>query len=44
MHRNLNDTHGGEMVLGGTDSRHIDGDLTYIPLTKESYWQIKMDG
>ena len=42
--RNMNDTHGGELVLGGTDSSHFDGSLTYISLTKETYWQIKMDG
>ncbi len=35
---------GGELLLGGTDPTHFVGDLTYVPLTAETYWQFNMDG
>jgi hypothetical protein len=31
----------GEMTLGGIDSNHYTGELTYVPLTQESYWETK---
>merc|ERR1712028_196821 len=33
----------GEMTLGGIDSNHYTGDLTYVNLTQESYWETKLD-
>ena len=33
----------GEMTLGGIDSNHYTGDLTYVDLTQESYWETKLD-
>ena len=42
--RNLNNSNGGELLLGGTDTSHYDGTLNVINLTKETYWQVKMDG
>ena len=36
-------TLGGELTLGGYDSKLFKGDLTYVPLTHRNYWQIKMD-
>ena len=42
--RNENSTVGGELLLGGTDPNHFVGNLTYIPLSAETYWQFKMDG
>ena len=33
----------GEMTLGGIDSNHYTGELTYVPLTQESYWETKLD-
>jgi len=34
----------GEMTLGGLDSNHYEGDLTYVDLTSETYWETKLDG
>ncbi|GAV89651.1 Asp domain-containing protein, partial [Cephalotus follicularis] len=30
---------GGELVLGGSDPNHYTGKPTYVPVTKEGYWQ-----
>nr|CCC33063.1 cathepsin D-1 [Dermanyssus gallinae] len=34
---------GSELVLGGIDPKHYKGDITYAPLTRESYWQFRVD-
>lgn len=34
---------GGEMTLGGLDPTHYTGDISYVPLTNETYWEFKMD-
>lgn len=34
---------GSEVIFGGTDSSHYTGQITWIPLTSATYWQIKMD-
>lgn len=33
----------GEMDLGGIDSKHYTGALSYVPLTNETYWVTNMD-
>ena len=34
---------GGELLLGGTDPNHYTGELKFVDLTEETYWQFKMD-
>ena len=34
----------GEITLGGSDPTHFVGQLSYVPVVDEGYWQIKMDG
>jgi cathepsin D len=34
----------GELVLGGIDATHFSGDLHYVPLSSESYWELGLDG
>ncbi|XP_011210080.2 lysosomal aspartic protease [Bactrocera dorsalis] len=36
-------TQGGELTLGGVDSNHYVGELTYVPVVSEGYWQFNMD-
>jgi len=33
----------GELTLGGIDSAHYTGDITWVPLLAATYWEIKMD-
>jgi len=44
--KNLANTTGayGEITLGGSDPTHFVGQLSYVPVVGEGYWQIKMDG
>lgn len=43
LDRNPDKAPGGELTLGGMDSRHYVSPITYVPLTKDGYWQFKMD-
>ena len=34
----------GELEIGGIDRAHYSGDLTWIPLSSDTYWETKLDG
>merc|ERR1712070_285347 len=34
---------GGEMTLGGTDSAHYTGEISYVPVSRAKYWQVTVD-
>lgn len=38
-----NSQQGSEVVFGEIDNSHYTGDITWVPLTSATYWQIKMD-
>eukprot|EP00916_Digyalum_oweni_P006147 GHVL01010606.1.p1 GENE.GHVL01010606.1~~GHVL01010606.1.p1 ORF type:complete len:506 (+),score=86.70 GHVL01010606.1:161-1678(+) len=39
----LGDESAGELVLGGYSDDHYTGDINWIPLAAETYWDIKLD-
>eukprot|EP01095_Lingulamoeba_sp_RSL-Kostka_P003288 TRINITY_DN14292_c0_g1_i1.p1 TRINITY_DN14292_c0_g1~~TRINITY_DN14292_c0_g1_i1.p1 ORF type:complete len:391 (+),score=148.86 TRINITY_DN14292_c0_g1_i1:35-1207(+) len=43
LNHNPKGTPGGEITLGGYNPDRITGDITYVNLTHETYWEFKMD-
>jgi len=39
----IGDNQDGELTIGGYDSTKFKGNLTYVPLMKTTYWEIKLD-
>ncbi|KAG9467652.1 cathepsin E [Eleutherodactylus coqui] len=43
MSRDPNSQEGGELVLGGYDASRFSGQLNWVPVTVQGYWQIQVD-
>ncbi|KAF6253148.1 aspartic proteinase [Scenedesmus sp. NREL 46B-D3] len=43
LSRDPSSASGGEMVLGGMDEAHYTGEHTWVPVTREAYWQFQLD-
>ena len=44
LQKDGNGTSGGEIIFGGIDKTKYTGDLTYVPVSGERYWQFTLDG
>nr|AAI53793.1 Cathepsin E2 [Xenopus laevis] len=43
MSRDPNSPVGGELVFGGFDASRFSGQLNWVPVTNQGYWQIQLD-
>lgn len=44
LNRHTEEEEGGEIVFGGVDSKHYEGEHTYVPVTQKGYWQVGIFG
>ncbi|WOK97886.1 aspartic proteinase oryzasin-1-like [Canna indica] len=42
FNRNAEEGDGGEIVFGGVDPNHYNGEHVYVPITRKGYWQFNM--
>lgn len=40
LNRRANEKNGGEIVFGGIDPNHHEGNHTFVPVTRKGYWQV----
>jgi len=43
LNRDQEDSNGGQLILGGTDESLYTGEMSYVPLSSKTYWQVNMD-
>jgi len=43
LNQQQKDGKGGELTLCGTDPNHYTGELTYVPVTKQAFWEFTVD-
>ncbi|MBN3304474.1 CATEA protein, partial [Amia calva] len=43
LNRNSDYSGGGEILFGGIDESHFSGELHWVPVTNQGYWQILLD-
>lgn len=43
LNRDAGAGEGGELTLGGMDEAHYTGDISWVPLTAETYWQFAFE-
>ena len=42
LDRNPEGSQGGELLLGGVDAKRYTGEIDWVPLVSETYWEFEM--